>query len=74
MASTARGRSGPLVPNPVATESRQENAPVLTQNHNMADETVLTLEIQNTFDRAKLYSVLVSSQGHVCLIIIINHF
>jgi len=61
MVSTAHGLSGQRAPNPVATEFRQENAPVQTQNRNMADVTVLTWEIQNIFDRAKLYSAPVSS-------------
>lgn len=61
MVSTARGLSGQRAPNPVVTEFRQENAPAQTQNHNMADVIVLTLEIQNTFERAKLYSALVSA-------------
>ena len=61
MVSTARGLSGQRAPNPVATEFRQENVPAQTQNHNMADVTVLTWEIQNTFDLAKLYSAPVST-------------
>lgn len=61
MVSTARGLSGQRAPNPVGMEFKQENAPAQTQNHNMADVTVLTWEIQNIFDRAKLYSVPVSS-------------
>ena len=61
MVSTARGLSGQRAPNPVATGFRQENAPAQTQNHNMADVTVLTWEILNTFDPAKLYSAPVSA-------------
>lgn len=61
MVSTARGLSGQRAPNPVATGFRQENAPAQTRSHNMADVTVLTWETQNTYDRAKLYSVPVSA-------------
>lgn len=61
MVSTARGLNGQRAPNPVATGFRQENVPAQTQNHNMAAVTVLTWEIQSTFDRAKLYSAPVSA-------------